>query len=197
MDMRARAREALEREAAVWPLWQRRLALGLRWPVRLIYALCFVVVLLDAVMRIPINGAILLPAKVGMVALSLWFAAAALVRALHLSSVVPEPMPRWLKRIMRACLFPVRWGLALAAPLAELVPLVFVFPSVRGTTIAEVVAALICVGIAIGAGPMLMVIAGVVLALPIIIPIGIVRSIRNRRDRRYREIYRYLGHPPW
>lgn len=197
MDMGVSARESLERGAATWPQWQRRLALGLRWPVRLIYALCFAIVLLDAVLRIPINGAILLPAKSGMVALSLWFAAAELVRALHFSIDVTEPMPRWLQRIMRACVFPARWGLALAAPLVELVPLVFVFPSLRGTTAAEVVAVLICIGIAIGAGPMLVVVAGVVLALPIIIPISIVRSIHNRRDRRYREIYRYLGHPPW
>lgn len=187
------AREYLERDSATWPLWQRRLLFGLRWPMRLIYILSGLIVGLRTALLIPVNPAIVFAAALALLTSATWMALAILVEMLHLSFDVPEIAPAWLRRLLRVCSFPVLWGGAMTASLCALVPLIVIFPSLRDTAIARIGVALICLGVV----PMLLLVAGVVFAIPIIIPIAIVSSIRNRRDRRYRELYRNRRLPPW
>lgn len=192
-DMGMSARDFLERGSATWPLWQRRLAVGVRWPVHLIFILSGLIVGLRTALLIPVNTVVVVVAAVVLVACAAWAALGIAVEMSHLSYDVPEIAPAWLKRIMRVCLFPIRYGSALTVSLVVYVPLVVVFPSLRDAVITRIVVAFICLGLV----PIFLMVAGVVLALPVVIPIGIVRNIRNRHDRRYRELYRNRRLPPW
>lgn len=195
--MSVSAREALERDLATAPPWQRRLLFGRRWPVRIAGALCLGVVLVSD-MLVPLNGAVVLAARVLLVAVVIWAALADALDVLCFAISLPENLPRWLRRALDVWLrYPCRLGFALGCALANLVPLFLAFPSLPGTALAYWFATLLLIGLAPVGLSMLLVLAVVVLAIPIAIPIGIVRSIRNRRDRRYREIYRYMGRPPW
>lgn len=187
------ARETLERDAATWPLWQRLLVLGLRWPVRTIFFVSGVIVSLRTVLHIPINDVVVFAAMVVLIAITIWMSLAGAVEMLRMSFEMPGIAPAWIKRVISTWSFLARWGGAMAMFPVGFLLMILIFPSLRNEAVIYVALALICLGLA----PMLLLIAVLVLALPIVIPIGIVRSIRNRRDRRYREIYRYLGHPPW
>ena len=186
------ARAGGERNTETRLRWRRRL-LGRHWPWRAIYALSAAIVLLDSVLLVPVNNVILFPSKIVVVTASCWMAVDGMISVLRMSLAAPQTAPIWLQRVIRVWSYPTRWGAAAAIGLAALVPLVFVFPSLRGTPVAY--AALVAMGL--GLAPMLLLVVVVVLAIPVAVPIGTVRAIRNRRNRRYREIYRYMGRPPW
>lgn len=76
-------------------------------------------------------------------------------------------------------------------------PIFLAFPSLPGSALAYWFAALLLIGLAPVRFSILLVLTVAVFAIPIVIPVGIVRGVRSRRDRRYREISRYMGHPPW
>lgn len=197
MDMGVSAREELERDAATWPLWQRRLHSGRRWPVRVAGALCLGVALISE-MFVPLNGAVVLAARVLLVAFVAWMTAADMVEFLHFSITMPDFLPGWLRRALDVWWkYPCRLGAALGCSLMEMALVVPAFPSLVDSALASWYIALMLIGLAPSALSLTVLVGGGLLALPIIIPIGIVRGVRNRRDRRYREIYRYLGHPPW
>lgn len=187
------ARETLERDAAAWPLWQRRLHFGRRWPVRVAGALCFGVVLISE-MFVALNGGVVLAARVLLVAFVAWMTAADMVAFLHFSITMADFLPGWLRRALDIWWkYPCRLGAVLGCSLAEMAIAISAFPRLVGSTLANWYVALMLIGLAPTALSMVVLVGGGLLA----IPIGIVRGIRNRRDRRYREISRYLGYPPW
>lgn len=197
MDMGASAREALERDAATWPRWQRRLLSGRRWPVRVAGAICLGVVLVSD-MHVPLNGAVVLAARALLVAFVAWATAADAVAFLHFSITVPNLLPRRLRQALDVWwTYPCRLGAALGCSLMEMALVVPAFPSLMGSALASWYIALMLIGLAPVMLSCAALFAGVVLALPIAIPIGIVRGIRNRRDRRYRELYRDGRLPQW
>lgn len=197
LDMSMSAREALERDAASASLWQRRVLFGHRWPVRIAVALCLGVVLVSDIF-VPLNGAVVLAAGALLVALVIWAALADALAVLRFSIELPDSLPCRLRHPLYTWLqYPCKWGAALGCALTNLVPTFLAFPSLRGSALAYWFAALLLIGLAPVGFSILLVLTVAVFAIPIVIPVGIVRGVRSRRDRRYREISRYMGRPPW